>query len=165
MKGRRLYDFGGSTGRVFRHFSVGQIVRGINALDFKVANFGWNQLYVPQDIRIFLNGFYPTLPVPDENFDVITAFSVFTHIDELESPWLLELRRILKPGGLLYVTIHDDAYWDVMSESVLTAIRSSPNGSDVTSGSPCPEQRDGIPLHARGLLQLQRLPPARVHPP
>jgi hypothetical protein len=33
---------------------------------------------------------------------------VFTHIDDLVDSWLLELRRTLKPSGLLYVTIHDD---------------------------------------------------------
>ena len=55
---------------------------------------------MPPSVRCFLNGFVPTLPIPDQHFDVITAFSVFTHIDELESSWLLELRRVLKPGGL-----------------------------------------------------------------
>jgi hypothetical protein len=32
---------------------------------------------------------------------------VFTHIDDLADAWLLELKRILQPGGRLYITIHD----------------------------------------------------------
>jgi SAM-dependent methyltransferase len=141
VAGRRMYDFGGSTGRVFRHFFCQDRSFEVWTSDFKVANFAWNQRNVPRDVRIFLNGFYPSLPIPDAHFDLITAFSVFTHIDELESPWLLELRRILRPGGLLYLTIHDDAYWEVMSESVLTAIRNSSNGAEITSGSPFPADR------------------------
>ena len=148
--GHRLYDFGGSTGRVFRHFFCQERSFEVWTSDFKVANFAWNQRYIPSEVRIFLNGFYPPLPIPDEHFDVITAFSVFTHIDDLESPWLLELRRILRPGGLLYVTIHDDAYWEVMSESVLTAIRNSPNGYNVTSASPFPDERTAFHFTEEG---------------
>lgn len=35
------------------------------------------------------------------------AGSVFTHIDEHLTSWLLELRRLLLPDGVAYVTIHD----------------------------------------------------------
>jgi hypothetical protein len=31
--------------------------------------------------------------------------------DTYELPWLLELRRIPKPGGLLYVTVHGGRAW------------------------------------------------------
>ena len=37
--------------------------------------------------------------------------SVFTHIDEIETSWLLELRRIMKPGGIAIVTIHNEDTW------------------------------------------------------
>jgi ubiquinone/menaquinone biosynthesis C-methylase UbiE len=47
------------------------------------------------------------LPFEDHYFDLIFAGSVFTHIDDLAQAWLLELRRVLRPGAVLYVTIHD----------------------------------------------------------
>ena len=50
----------------------------------------------------------PHLPFEDRYFDLIYAGSVFTHIDDLVDSWLLELRRLLKPGGRLYLTIHDN---------------------------------------------------------
>jgi SAM-dependent methyltransferase len=146
----RVYDFGGSTGRVFRHFFCQDRAFEVWTSDFKAANFVWNQRHMPSEVRVFMNSFYPALPVPDHHFDLITAFSVFTHIDELESPWLLELRRILRPGGLLYVTIHDDAYWEVMSESVLTAIRNSSNGAEITSNSPFPAERTAFHFTEEG---------------
>ena len=141
IAGGRYYDFGGATGRVFRHAYCQDRKFEVWSSDFKVANFQWNQQHMPGDMRVFLNAFAPPLPIPDHHFDAVTAFSVFTHIDELESPWLLELRRILRPGGLLYATIHDEEQWAIKSESVLRAINLSENGADITADSPFPGER------------------------
>lgn len=47
------------------------------------------------------------LPYDSGHFDVIYCFSVFTHLSEsMQDVWLDELRRILKPGGLLIITVH-----------------------------------------------------------
>jgi hypothetical protein len=40
---------------------------------------------------------------------------VFTHIFDLEECWLLELRRIVCPGGRLYLTIHDEHSIDLLN--------------------------------------------------
>jgi hypothetical protein len=47
---------------------------------------------------------------------LIYAGSVFTHIDDLADAWFLELRRLLKPGGRLYVTVHDNHTIRMLSE-------------------------------------------------
>ena len=47
------------------------------------------------------------LPFADASFDLVYAGSVFTHLSELADAWLLELLRITEPGGLLYLTVHD----------------------------------------------------------
>ena len=31
---------------------------------------------------------------------------MFTHIDDLADAWLAELRRVLRPGGSLFITVH-----------------------------------------------------------
>lgn len=52
------------------------------------------------------------LPVPDSRFDRIILQSVFTHLMQRElEHYLSEFRRVLKPEGLVYVTvfIYDDA--------------------------------------------------------
>jgi ubiquinone/menaquinone biosynthesis C-methylase UbiE len=51
---------------------------------------------------------FPHLPFEDNSFDLIYAGSVFTHISDLEDTWLMELRRITRPRGYLYITIHDN---------------------------------------------------------
>jgi hypothetical protein len=48
---------------------------------------------------------------------VISAFSVFTHVDIFETGWLSELHRILSPRGLVYLTVHNDATWQLLQQA------------------------------------------------
>jgi SAM-dependent methyltransferase len=49
----------------------------------------------------------PPLPYPSEHFDLVYCLSVFTHLSEsMQDLWLAELNRILKPGGVLLLTIY-----------------------------------------------------------
>ncbi len=111
IRGGRYYDFGGSTGRVFRHFAFQSDKWDVWSSDFKISSVEWNQINFPKSVKTFLNNCNPSLPLPDNYFDLISAYSVFTHINEAESTWLLELRRILKVGGIAYISIHDEATW------------------------------------------------------
>jgi SAM-dependent methyltransferase len=52
----------------------------------------------------------PPLPYSADYFDVAYCFSVFTHLDEsMQDLWLPELNRILKPGGVLLITVYGEA--------------------------------------------------------
>ena len=50
----------------------------------------------------------PHLPFEDGKFSFIYALSVFTHIEDLQDLWLMEMQRILKPGGCAVFTVHDE---------------------------------------------------------
>lgn len=108
----RLLDFGCASGRVLRHaltFSADRVEPW--GCDFAPANIHWLKRHLPRQIRSFINTAVPHLPFEDNYFDVVTAFSVFTHIGQLEEAWLLELRRITRPGGILYLTVQNDDAW------------------------------------------------------
>jgi SAM-dependent methyltransferase len=111
LVGGRYFDFGGSTGRVFRHFAFQSDAWDVWSSDFKINSVEWNLRHFPTTIKTLLNTSSPSLPLPDGYFDLVTAFSVFTHINEPEIAWLLELRRILKVGGIACISIHDEATW------------------------------------------------------
>jgi 2-polyprenyl-3-methyl-5-hydroxy-6-metoxy-1,4-benzoquinol methylase len=48
---------------------------------------------------------FPPTRVPDNQFDLIYAYSVFSHLSEhAHLAWLAEFQRMLKPGGLVVAT-------------------------------------------------------------
>lgn len=50
----------------------------------------------------------PTIPAPDASQDMVCAFSVFTHIPDVESiAYLSEARRVLKPNGVVVFSFLD----------------------------------------------------------
>ena len=107
----RYLDFGGATGRVARHMARHD---GLDAwlCDINVNWIAWVDRYFAVPIRAFQNRIAPSLPIADGYFDLVSAFSVFTHLDHDEIPWLLELRRIVRSGGKIYTTILDENTWD-----------------------------------------------------
>ncbi len=109
----RHLDFGGCSGRVARHLAR---LPGWECwlCDIQDRYVDWLETHATRPIRAVTTSTQPHLPWADGTFDVITAFSVFTHIDTFEIAWLLELRRVLKPGGLLYLTVHDEVIWEAL---------------------------------------------------
>jgi SAM-dependent methyltransferase len=132
LVGGRYFDFGGSTGRVFRHFAFQSDAWNVWSSDFKINSVEWNLRHFPTTIKTLLNNSSPTLPLPDGYFDLVTAFSVFTHINEPEIAWLLELRRILKVGGIACISVHDEATWKNQPPGLRDAIlRDRPEIADL----------------------------------
>lgn len=109
----RLLDFGCASGRVLRHALIqSSATTAIHGSDLAPANIEWIRRHLPDAIGTAINSATPKLAYANGAFDIVTAFSVFTHIDEHEIDWLLELKRIVRPGGILYLTIHSDATWE-----------------------------------------------------
>jgi SAM-dependent methyltransferase len=113
--GARYLDFGGATGRVSRHMTR-DLNHEVWLCDINVNYIAWLDRFFIRPIRSFQNRIQPSLPIEDHYFDLISAFSVFTHLDQMEMPWLLELRRILRPGGHLYLTVLDENVWDRLKD-------------------------------------------------
>jgi len=111
----RYLDMGGSTGRVVRH-----AVRhpGIECWlsDINVNSIDWINKHFAYPLTAYQSRIWPTIPAEDRTFDLVSAFSVFSHLDCNEVQWLLELRRVLRRGGHLYVTVHDENVWGKLSQ-------------------------------------------------
>ena len=107
-RGKRLLDFGCGAGRLLRQIpdwaEAGEVFG--SDVDRPMAEWAREHLCPPiADVEV--NGFEPPLEFPDDHFDVVSAFSVFTHLGTNWADWLLEVRRVLKPDGLLVATILD----------------------------------------------------------
>lgn len=102
---RVAMDLGCAAARMLRHFPRDERSE-LWGVDINAAHIAWCQRNHP-DINFVTTTTAPHLPFPDGQFDFVFCGSVFTHITDLADAWLLEIRRILKPGGHLYATIHD----------------------------------------------------------
>jgi SAM-dependent methyltransferase len=59
------------------------------------------------------------LPYEDGQFDLIYAISVFSHLDEtMAFPWLRELRRVLRVGGVLVASTHTMQHLSLQIEQI-----------------------------------------------
>jgi SAM-dependent methyltransferase len=114
--GFSVYDLGCASGRVVRHFLCQERDLDLWASDINLNHVEWVTRFLEQKICTFQNHALPHLPMEDNYFDLVYAFSVFSHIDAFETAWLLELKRIIKPGGLAYLTIHSDHTWRIMKD-------------------------------------------------
>src|SRR3954467_11950961 len=103
-EGKRVLDFGCGAGRTLRHFAPEAEVAEFWGSDIDAESIAWVDGNLSPPFNVFVNGVAPPLDQPDEHFDLIWCVSVFTHLTDLWSEWLLELRRVLKPGGLFVCT-------------------------------------------------------------
>lgn len=112
---RDYFDLGCASGRVIRHFATLAPDVGVTGCDINRRHVDWVATHLPSRIRIFQNHSLPALPLADDSHDLISAYSVFTHIEAFETAWLMELRRILRPGGIAWVTVHTERTWQQMA--------------------------------------------------
>lgn len=106
---KSVLDFGCGCGRVIRQW------KGLNGprvygSDYNPRLVRWCRESLGF-AKFSLNGLGTGLPYKDDKFDFIYTISVFTHLDErLQTFWINELKRVLMPGGLLYLTVHGESY-------------------------------------------------------
>ena len=103
-----LLDFGCGCGRVTRWWH--ELDAEVHGSDVDVRAVAWCRASL--DFGHFaVNDLAPPLRYGDSTFDLVYAFSVLTHLTEdLQRPWLDELRRVLRPGGLLILSTHGERY-------------------------------------------------------
>jgi len=104
----RMLDWGCGCGRLTAHFLADGRVAEICGTDIDSEATAWCGRALPQ-ARFQQTGLYPPLPFPDRHFDLVIAYSVFTHLArDLQNAWLSEMKRVLSPGGLLLATVHGE---------------------------------------------------------
>ena len=111
---QRILDFGCGTGRMLRWLRNKAEECSIWGVDLQAQHIAWCQEHLSPPFRFATTTSLPHLPFEDGYFDFIYAGSVFTHIADLADAWLLELRRVLVPGGKLYITIQDKHSIDII---------------------------------------------------
>ena len=118
--GKRVLDFGCGAGRTLRHFVAEAASAQFHGCDIDESSIAWLEQHASPPFNVFVNGEVPPLAVPADSFDLVYAISVFTHLTDTWSAWLLELHRVLADDGILIATFIGahaahwvtDAPWD-----------------------------------------------------
>jgi len=107
-----VLDFGCGSGRILRWWAHERPADTIVGCDIHEASIDWMRTKYPERVRLFVNSEVPPLPEEDDTFNVIYCGSVFSHLTDWAA-WLLELLRVLKPGGTLVASIHGRGFWQL----------------------------------------------------
>ncbi len=110
----RILDLGCGTGRNLELLAEFGEVRGVEpagpALEHCRARGLGEDVVVP--------GSASAIPFPDASFDLVTAFDVLEHLDD-DRAGLAEIRRVLRPGGRLLLTVPAYRFlWSVHDEAL-----------------------------------------------
>lgn len=104
-----LLDWGCGCGRVLRHWAPLTQTR-VAGCDINRRMVAWCERNLPfAEVRV--TELSPPLPYADATFDLVYAFSVFTHLPErLQHEWMRESARVLASGGFLLISTLGEHY-------------------------------------------------------
>ena len=108
--GGAILDFGCGAGRLTRWWADHAREHQVWGADINASSIEWAKANLSPPFEFAVCSSLPALPFADGTFGVVFAASVFTHLSELADSWLLELLRVTRSDGYLYVTIQDQAY-------------------------------------------------------
>ena len=119
----KILDFGCAGGRMLRwipnYIKDGEYW----GCDVAAKAIIWAQQNLGDNFKLFTSLKEPHLPIEDNYFDFIYAGSVFSHIDDLSDAWFLELKRIVKKRGVLYITIQDEHSLDIIMKNDTDSVK------------------------------------------
>src|SRR5579884_2554110 len=103
-----VLDFGCGCSRVMRFLSGEAGTTRFYGTDIDPEAIEWCAANIP-NVRWTANDVDPPIPYSAERFDLVFSISVFTHLDEAtQQRWLLDLHRIVRPGGIILLTVHGE---------------------------------------------------------
>jgi ubiquinone/menaquinone biosynthesis C-methylase UbiE len=105
--GLQLLDFGAGIGASVPHVQKHLAGADLTCLDLSKRSLNLAEKRFPSLARyVHFDG--ASIPFPDSHFDIAFAMCVFHHIDHgLHESLLQELRRVIRPGGDLFVYEHN----------------------------------------------------------
>lgn len=102
-------EFGCGVGRILRQWGSDR-PRHLHGTDYNPKLIEWCRRNY-RFATFSVNPLAGPLPYDASTFDLVYAWSVFTHLDvDLCRQWMAELARVVKPDGVLYATFHGEFY-------------------------------------------------------
>jgi SAM-dependent methyltransferase len=114
-EGSRVMDFGCGMGRTLIHFREEAEIAEIWGVDVSAQALGPFERHHCPPMHAQISNDDPPLPFDDESFDLIWAISVWTHLTDNALPWIAEMHRILKPGGIFIPTYMGESHSEILA--------------------------------------------------
>lgn len=115
LDGCRVLDFGCGAGRTLRHFVAAGNPAELWGCDIDATSIEWLKESLSPPVHPFVSRERPPLAVPDGMFDLVYCVSVFTHLSQSWSAWLVELHRVLRPDGLLLASFMGEGEFEAVT--------------------------------------------------
>lgn len=117
-----VLDWGCGCGRVLRHLIDPKGPR-LFGCDYNPTLIQWSASAYPS-VKFSNNKIDPPLPYSDDSFDLVYGLSIFTHLPAgLQTAWITELCRIIRPGGFALITFHGEHYLPQLTPSEAQTFR------------------------------------------
>jgi SAM-dependent methyltransferase len=117
-----VLDFGCGCGRVLTHLRKRAPQARFYGTDIDREAVQWCAANL-NGAGFTVNRTEPPLEFAGDQFDLLYATSVFTHLDEgAQFRWLEELRRITRPGGIVLLTLHGRYCWQSLPPEMIAKI-------------------------------------------
>ncbi|HEV2803334.1 MAG TPA: class I SAM-dependent methyltransferase [Chthoniobacterales bacterium] len=109
-----VLDFGCGCGRFLAGWLLHNSSMRLFGCDYNRALVAWCNEQLP-GVEVRQNHIGSPIPFADKSFSYIYLLSVFTHLTISEQTRLVdEFRRLLRPGGYVYVTFHGEYFYPTM---------------------------------------------------
>lgn len=107
---RRILDFGAGWGRITRVLAGLCQPTRLYAVDVDPQMTALTGASLPGVNNLCVEPLPPSV-LADDSIDVVTAFSVFSHLSpEAHTAWADEFGRLVRPDGLVFITALDDVF-------------------------------------------------------
>ena len=107
----KILDWGCGPGRISRHLpTILDKSCAVYGTDYNKTTINWCKKNLT-NIHFSDNELVPPLNYSEGEFDVVYGISIFTHLSkEMHFAWIDELSRILKKGGILFITTQTEVF-------------------------------------------------------
>jgi ubiquinone/menaquinone biosynthesis C-methylase UbiE len=108
---KKILDWGCGPGRLIRHMpDISNNQSDFYGTDYNEGSIQWCKNTI-KNVNFNHNNLEAKLPYEDKKFDAIYGISIFTHLSkEMHFNWLKELKRVLKPEGILLITTQGENF-------------------------------------------------------
>lgn len=146
-----VLDWGCGPARIIRHLPklMGDTC-SFYGTDYNNKSITWCQDNLP-GIDFSTNELKPPLKYEENSFDMIYGISIFTHLSsQAHKEWLKELHRVLRKGGILFLTLHGEAFFGKLEKAEQESFR---RNELVVRGQVKEGHRTFIAFHPPGFVE------------